>query len=83
MATMIKDAAGTLCGRMGSGYRGEKCGMRGGEIEVRGSAGAYLGEHLCGGAAFASLGMRATFPELPIRAAQSSSAAAPICPAQR
>ncbi|MFZ2472598.1 MAG: hypothetical protein WAW52_11740 [Methanothrix sp.] len=23
--------------------------MRGGELEVRGSAGAYLGEHLCGG----------------------------------
>ena len=23
--------------------------MRGGEIEVRGNAGAYLGEHLCGG----------------------------------
>lgn len=23
--------------------------MRGGEIEVRGSAGAYLGKHLCGG----------------------------------
>ncbi len=34
-------------------------------------------------AAFASAAMRATFPELPIRAAQSSSAAAPICPAQR
>jgi formylmethanofuran dehydrogenase subunit C len=27
----------------------EKCGMRGSEIKVGGNAGAYLGEHLCGG----------------------------------
>lgn len=35
--------------------------MRGGEIEVNGSAGTYLCEHLCEGAAFASLGARGDF----------------------
>lgn len=34
---------------VGAGYRGESCGMRGGEIRIEGSAGDYLGEHLCGG----------------------------------
>jgi len=33
----------------GSGYRGEKCGMRAGEIEILGRAGDHLGDHMCGG----------------------------------
>jgi len=34
---------------LGSGYRGETCGMRGGKITVMGSALDYVGEHMCGG----------------------------------
>ena len=34
---------------LGSGYRGETCGMRGGKITVLGSALDFLGEHMCGG----------------------------------
>lgn len=34
---------------LGSGYRGETCGMRGGKITVMGNALDYVGEHMCGG----------------------------------
>lgn len=34
---------------LGSGYRGETCGMRGGKIIVLGSALDFVGEHMCGG----------------------------------
>ncbi|MFQ6061781.1 MAG: formylmethanofuran dehydrogenase subunit C [Methanosarcinales archaeon] len=34
---------------VGSGYRGETCGMRGGSITVNGNVGDFLGEHMCGG----------------------------------
>lgn len=34
---------------VGSGYRGEACGMRGGKITIKGNARDYLGEHMCGG----------------------------------
>lgn len=34
---------------VGSGYRGESCGMRGGKITINGNARDYLGEHMCGG----------------------------------
>ncbi len=34
---------------LGSGYRGETCGMRGGKITVMGDALDFLGEHMCGG----------------------------------
>ncbi len=34
---------------LGSGYRGETCGMRGGKITVMGNALDFLGEHMCGG----------------------------------
>jgi formylmethanofuran dehydrogenase subunit C len=33
----------------GAGYRGEKRGMRGGELEILGDAGDFLAEHLSGG----------------------------------
>lgn len=34
---------------LGSGYRGESCGMRGGKITVMGNALDFVGEHMCGG----------------------------------
>ena len=34
---------------LGSGYRGETCGMRGGKITVLGNALDFVGEHMCGG----------------------------------
>ena len=34
---------------LGSGYRGESCGMRGGKITVMGNALDFAGEHMCGG----------------------------------
>jgi formylmethanofuran dehydrogenase subunit C len=34
---------------LGSGYRGETCGMRGGKITVMGNALDFVGEHMCGG----------------------------------
>ncbi len=34
---------------LGSGYRGETCGMRGGKITVFGNALDFVGEHMCGG----------------------------------
>jgi len=34
---------------VGSGYRGESCGMRGGKITVMGNCLDYVGEHMCGG----------------------------------
>ncbi|MCE8423613.1 MAG: formylmethanofuran dehydrogenase subunit C, partial [Candidatus Methanoperedens sp.] len=34
---------------LGSGYRGESCGMRGGKITVLGNTLDFAGEHMCGG----------------------------------
>ncbi|MDO9098241.1 MAG: formylmethanofuran dehydrogenase subunit C, partial [Candidatus Methanoperedens sp.] len=34
---------------LGSGYRGETCGMRGGKITLLGNALDFVGEHMCGG----------------------------------
>ncbi len=34
---------------LGSGYRGETCGMRGGKITLMGNALDFVGEHMCGG----------------------------------
>lgn len=43
---MIEGNAGYY---LGSGYRGETCGMRGGKITVMGNVLDYAGEHMCGG----------------------------------
>ena len=43
---MIEGDAGYY---LGSGYRGETCGMRGGKITLMGNALDYVGEHMCGG----------------------------------